>query len=104
MRAQLRDAYAQLFASGIDVIVSPGRENPADKMAELLANPSKRGITNRMYNLTGMPALTMPMGFSSSGLPIAIQIAAAHFAEPAIYRVAAAYEDATGWSKRHPPL
>src|SRR5207244_7477457 len=54
MRDELREAYAQLFASGIDVIVSPGRENPADTMAELLANPNKRGITNRMYNLNGL--------------------------------------------------
>jgi aspartyl-tRNA(Asn)/glutamyl-tRNA(Gln) amidotransferase subunit A len=104
MRTKLREAYAQLFASGVDVIISPGRENPADTMAELLANPSKRGITNRMYNLTGMPALTMPMGFSSRNLPMGIQIAAEHYAEPLIYRVASAYEDATGWTKRHPPL
>lgn len=104
MRGKLRQAYAQLFASGVAVMVSPGRENPADTMAELLANPSKRGITNRMYNLTGMPALTMPMGFSSRELPMGIQIAAGHFAEPLIYQVAAAYEDATGWSRRHPPL
>jgi len=104
MRKRLRECYTHLFASGIDAIISPGRENPADTMAELLANPSKRGVTNRMYNLSGMPALTMPMGFSSNQLPIGIQIAAAHFDEPLIYRVASVYEDATEWSKHHPSL
>ena len=104
LREELRSAYAQLFASGVDVIVSPGREIPADTMAELLANPSKRGVTNRMYNLTGMPALTMPMGFNAARLPIGIQIAAGHFEECVIYQVAVTYEDATEWTKHHPLL
>ncbi|MBI4191828.1 MAG: Asp-tRNA(Asn)/Glu-tRNA(Gln) amidotransferase subunit GatA [Betaproteobacteria bacterium] len=101
---QLRAAYASVFASGIDVIISPGREGPADSMARLLADPTKRGVTNRMYNLTGMPALTLPMGFSSQGLPLGLQIAGRHFSEEMIYQVAAAYEAAAGWCERHPSL
>lgn len=101
---ELRATYASVFASGIDLIISPGREGPADSMAQLLADPAKRGVTNRMYNLTGMPALTLPMGFSSKGLPLGLQIAGRHFAEEMIYQVAAAYEVAAGWCERHPSL
>ena len=100
----LRAEYASVFASGIDLIISPGREGPADSLAQLLADPAKRGVTNRMYNLSGMPALTLPMGFSSQGLPLGLQIAAPHFAEEMIYRLAAAYESAAGWCERHPSL
>lgn len=103
VRARLRAAYAGLFDGGIDVLVTPGREAPADAFEWLLANPTaRRGATNRMYNLTGMPALTMPMGYGENGLPLALQIAAPHFEEGRIYRLAAAYEDAAGWGGRHP--
>lgn len=101
---QLRCAYGNVFASGIELIISPGREDPADSMAQLLANPAKRGITNKMYNSTGLPALTLSMGFSGEGLPLGLQIAANHFREDLIYQAAAAYEDAAKWCKRHPPL
>jgi aspartyl-tRNA(Asn)/glutamyl-tRNA(Gln) amidotransferase subunit A len=46
----------------------------------------------------------MSMGFTEGGLPLGIQIAADHFNEALVYQVAAAYEHATGWHDRHPPL
>jgi len=102
--AKLRAAYAATFASGVALIISPSRERPADTMDELLANPTKRGVTYRMYNLTGLPALSLPMGFSSRGLPLGLQIAADHFEEELLYQLAAAYEEAAGWRDRHPSL
>ena len=101
---KLREAYNAIYGSGINVIISPGREGPADTLAQLLADPTKRGVTNRMYNLTGAPALTMPMGFSTLGLPLGLQIAGPHFSEEIIYQVAAAYAEASGWLDRHPLL
>jgi len=101
--AALKRTYAALFADGIHAIASPGREAPAETMAQLYANPAgKRGITNRIYSLTGSPAITLPMGFSASGLPLAIQLAAAHGAEPLLYQLADAYEREAGWSLLHP--
>jgi aspartyl-tRNA(Asn)/glutamyl-tRNA(Gln) amidotransferase subunit A len=99
---KLQDAYNVIYCSGIQVIISPGREGPADSMAQLLADPTKRGVTNRMYNLTGAPALTMPMGFSALGLPLGLQISGPHFSEEMIYQVAAAYGEVSGWLDRHP--
>lgn len=99
----LRTTYAELFDRQVDVVISPGREATPETMAQLFANPAvKRGVTNRVYSLTGDPAMTMPMGFGSHGLPLAIQFAAGHFQEPLLYQVAAAYEVASGWCERHP--
>lgn len=101
--AALKQTYAALFADGLAAIASPGREAPAETMEQLYANPAgKRGITNRVYSLTGSPAITLPMGFSATGLPLAIQLAAAHGAEPLLYQLAEAYEHKAGWSLMHP--
>ncbi len=101
--AALKQTYTALFADGLAAIASPGREAPAETMAQLYANPAgKRGITNRIYSLTGSPAITLPMGFSATGLPLAIQLAAAHGAEPQLYQLADAYEREAGWNKFHP--
>lgn len=95
-RAALKRAYAELFANGTHIIASPGREGIADTMEMLMTNPiRRRGSTTRMYNLAGLPALVMPMGFGRDAMPLGIQFASAPFAEDRIYQVAAAYEDAT---------
>jgi aspartyl-tRNA(Asn)/glutamyl-tRNA(Gln) amidotransferase subunit A len=44
------------------------------------------------------------MGFGAHALPLGLQIAADNFCESRIYRIAAAYEDATDWTSRHPPI
>jgi aspartyl-tRNA(Asn)/glutamyl-tRNA(Gln) amidotransferase subunit A len=56
------------------------------------------------FNLTGQPAISVPCGFGADGLPIGLQIAAAANAEETVLRVASAYEAATGWHLRQPPL
>jgi len=58
----------------------------------------------RPYNITGFPAISVPCGFSHSGLPIALQLCGKPFAEPTVLRAAHAYEQATEWHKRRPPL
>jgi aspartyl-tRNA(Asn)/glutamyl-tRNA(Gln) amidotransferase subunit A len=56
------------------------------------------------FNLTGLPAISVPCGFGTSGLPIGLQIAAAPFAEQTVLRIAAAYEAHTDWHARRPVL
>ncbi len=56
------------------------------------------------FNLTGQPAISVPCGFGRDGLPIGLQIAAAPGAEHTVLRVASAYEAATEWHLRRPPL
>jgi aspartyl-tRNA(Asn)/glutamyl-tRNA(Gln) amidotransferase subunit A len=56
------------------------------------------------FNLSGHPALSLCIGFDAAGMPLGMQIAAAHFCEPRLLRVAAAYERATAWHDRRPKL
>jgi len=55
-------------------------------------------------NLAGVPALALPCGFSAAGLPLGLQIMGRHFDEATVYRVAAAYEQATDWHTRRPAV
>jgi len=55
------------------------------------------------FNLTGQPAASVPVGFSTSGLPIGLQMVAKINHETDIFRAAAAYEKAQPWA-RHPPV
>lgn len=56
------------------------------------------------FNLSGHPALSLCIGHDDAGMPLGMQIAAGHFREAMLLRVAAAYEKATAWHKRHPSL
>ena len=57
-----------------------------------------------VFNVTGTPAISVPTGFSKDGLPLAMQIAAHSWDEPMVYRIAQAYEAATGIVDKHPPI
>ncbi len=56
------------------------------------------------FNLTGVPALSIPCGATSQQLPIGLQIVGRPFDEPSVLRVARAFEAATGWTQRRPEL
>ena len=58
----------------------------------------------RPFNLNGFPAITVPCGFSNDGLPIGLQLAGRPFDEETVLRAAHAYEKATDWHTRKPPL
>jgi len=64
------------------------------------SNPS----LGTLFSVTGAPALALPCGFSSQGLPLGMQIAGRPFDDATVLRVAHAYERAAGWHKRHPQL
>jgi len=56
------------------------------------------------WNVTGQPVLALPNGFGRNGLPLGLQILGRPFGEEAILRVGHAYEQATDWHARRPPL
>jgi Asp-tRNA(Asn)/Glu-tRNA(Gln) amidotransferase A subunit family amidase len=56
------------------------------------------------FNVLGLPAISVPCGFTAGGLPVGLQIAGRAFDEAGILRVAQAYEQATTWHRRRPPL
>jgi aspartyl-tRNA(Asn)/glutamyl-tRNA(Gln) amidotransferase subunit A len=59
---------------------------------------------NRPFNFTGVPALAFPAGFDSEGLPLGLQLVGRPWSEPALLVCAAAYQAATDWHGRRPPL
>lgn len=91
----------------IDVLVTPTIPVPALSIAELKANPDalrpaelKLLRNTRPFNVWGLPTISLPCGFTQSGLPIGLQIAGPHWREDLVLRLAYAYEQATAWHKR----
>jgi aspartyl-tRNA(Asn)/glutamyl-tRNA(Gln) amidotransferase subunit A len=101
-RRQLRDRVAEEFAK-IDVALTASSMDPACRIDDDEALAANYWRQARMpFNVTGQPALVIPAGFSKSGLPLSLQLVGHPFAEAMLYRVAQFYEEATGWTKRHP--
>ena len=56
------------------------------------------------FNVTGHPAVAMMAGLAQDGLPVSVQFVGRYFDDATVLRVAAAYEKATGWHKKKPPI
>jgi len=108
-RQVLKHDVARVFVEA-DIILGPTEPVTAPRIGETHVavaggEESALAATWRLtypYNLTGLPAITLPCGFDPAGLPIGLQVAAAPFAEPILLRAAAAYEAAHEWKDRHP--
>lgn len=95
---------AELFAN-YDVIITPSAPAPAEHAAGL--SPSKRLLTpsyTGQWNLTGLPAVAVPAGFSTSGLPLSLQIVGKPFAEAEVLKVADALQRVSDWHLAEPPV
>jgi aspartyl-tRNA(Asn)/glutamyl-tRNA(Gln) amidotransferase subunit A len=87
----------------VDVIVTPTRGDVAMTFPEAYEDYSRGPSYTPMYNMTGLPAISIPCGFAD-GLPIGLQIAGRPFDEATVLRAAHAYERATDWHTRRPAL
>ena len=72
--------------------------------SEFLAHEQRPCQFMVLYNVTGQPAISLPLGMHSSGLPIGVQIAARHAREHVLVGLGAALEEAMPWRGRLPPL
>ena len=103
-RAKIKRGFAELMAR-VELLALPTFPHPAVTFAEDLATPVwARTSLTRMFNMTGMPAISVPSGFSSKGLPIGLQLAGRPFEDATVLRAAHAYEGATEWHTRWPRL
>ena len=89
----------------VDVLVTPTSPKPAAAFegysgSTTLSGPSFTGP----FNASGLPAISIPGGFSSQGLPIGLQIAGKPFDEATVLRVAYNYEQAARWFETRPPV
>lgn len=104
---QLRTQWAyelELAFEEVDAIVTPTLPFTAFPWETWVSAPPDTSWGTRHFNLTGHPALSQPCGFDRDGLPIGLQVVAKRFDEAAMFRVAHAYEQATEWHRRRPPL
>jgi aspartyl-tRNA(Asn)/glutamyl-tRNA(Gln) amidotransferase subunit A len=89
----------------VDVLASPTALKPATPFAQAF-DPEFAFPKSNMapFNLTGLPTLALPCGFSSSGLPVSFQLSGRPFEESTVLRAGHAYEQATTWHTRRPPV
>lgn len=103
-RAVLTKTFNACLAS-VDVAITASSMDPACPIEDAERCEKIYGRQARApFNLTGNPALALPTGFASTGLPLSMQIIGKPFDETMVYRVARAYERATNWIAQHPDL
>ena len=101
-----RNTIDATFAN-VDVLVAPTNMVLPQTIAEVLADPAREPalIRNTLpFNVFGIPAISVPCGFTRAGLPIGLQIIGPRLGEPNVLALAHAYEQATEWHRREPPL
>jgi aspartyl-tRNA(Asn)/glutamyl-tRNA(Gln) amidotransferase subunit A len=107
--AQGRDRIQQVFRD-VDLLVTPSTPVAAPSISEMKRSPDllrDRELellrNTRPFNVWGLPAISVPCGFTQAGLPVGLQIAGPDHGELAVLQLAHAYEQATGWHNRKPP-
>jgi aspartyl-tRNA(Asn)/glutamyl-tRNA(Gln) amidotransferase subunit A len=95
----------------VDVFITPTTPVPPPTIVQLKENPDQLRPAEilllrntRPVNVWGLPAISVPCGFTSGGLPIGMQIVGPHWGEALVLQTAQSYEQATDWHKRRPEL
>jgi aspartyl-tRNA(Asn)/glutamyl-tRNA(Gln) amidotransferase subunit A len=98
VRREIRKVFTR-----VDLLIAPTMKTPP----ALLSAPGGGGgggNNNVAFDMYGVPSISVPCGFTTSGLPIGLQISGAHLGELNVLALAHAYEQATEWHKRNPKL
>jgi aspartyl-tRNA(Asn)/glutamyl-tRNA(Gln) amidotransferase subunit A len=111
VRREIQEEFQAGFAH-VDAIMAPTLSIAAPRIGEneVMIEGEKETVRsalvrlNRPANLTGDPAMSVPCGLTGAGLPIGMQLIGPRWSEARLLAIALAYEDATGWHKRHPVL
>jgi aspartyl-tRNA(Asn)/glutamyl-tRNA(Gln) amidotransferase subunit A len=107
---QYRRSISKVFET-VDLMVTATTPVPPLTISELLADPdhlrAKEVLSSpntRPFNVLGLPAVSVPCGFTSKGLPIGLQVIGRTGDEATVLRLAHTYEQATDWHNRRPNL
>ena len=104
VRTLIRQDFDRVFQD-VDLLVTPVMPTPAFQLGEKIEDPLQMYLSD-LYtisaSLAGIPAISLPCGFSRKGLPIGMQILGRPFEEDVVLRAARAYELATDWRKKRP--
>ena len=104
VRTWARREFADVM-KGVDFLVTPTMTQPAPAFEGYDPTSTVLGRSfTAPFNVTGLPAISVPCGFTESGLPIGMQIAGKPFDEPGVIRAAYTYQQHAGWYKTRPPI
>jgi aspartyl-tRNA(Asn)/glutamyl-tRNA(Gln) amidotransferase subunit A len=112
LRARLARAFLRQVFGAVDALAMPTIPEPAPAIAsvkagsidEIVRRMGRFSRLTRPWNGLGLPALSVPCGFSAAGLPIGLQLVGRPFDEATLLRLGHAYEEAAGVWSRQPPL
>ena len=102
IRREFRDAFRRY-----DAIVSATSPTTAFRLGEKTADPVQMYLSDVLTlpaNIAGIPGVSVPASLSSDGLPIGFQILGDALAEPTLFKIAHAFEQASGWGRGTPPI
>jgi aspartyl-tRNA(Asn)/glutamyl-tRNA(Gln) amidotransferase subunit A len=104
-RAALVERFESVWRSA-DVVLSTTVPIPAPPISDQLENRVRNSLTfhTRLFNVLGGPSCSVPCGFTDDGLPVGLLVSGRPFDEERVLRVAHAYEQATDWHRRRPPV
>jgi aspartyl-tRNA(Asn)/glutamyl-tRNA(Gln) amidotransferase subunit A len=104
-QVELRRAFEAFFAR-YDLLLTPTTPVAAPPIAGPDAVEQANLLTRftAPFNLTGLPAISVPAGFTIAGLPVGLQLVSRPWAEATLLRAAYAYEQATNWYRKEPAL
>jgi len=106
VRTRIKEDFDAVFKN-FDCCVTPTSPTAAFKIGEKMNDPISMYLSDIFTipaNLTGIPAISVPCGFTSENLPIGLQVLAKPFDEESLFKVAHAYEKSTPWHARKPVL
>jgi len=111
IRRKMQEYFLNIFKAA-DALVTPQVPITAPKLDEKKVILGKRpeevpsALTRftRIFNLNGFPCLSLPCGFSSSGMPIGLQVVGRPFDEETVLKVGHAYESQAPWKTQHPKI
>jgi aspartyl-tRNA(Asn)/glutamyl-tRNA(Gln) amidotransferase subunit A len=104
VRTLARREFAEVMQK-VDFLVTPTMTQPAPAFEGYDPASTVRGRSfTAPFNVTGLPAISVPCGFTESGLPIGMQIAGKPFDEPGVIQAAYTYQQHAGWYNTRPPM
>jgi aspartyl-tRNA(Asn)/glutamyl-tRNA(Gln) amidotransferase subunit A len=112
LRARFTREFLRTVFARVDVLVAPTIPEPAPALADVKAGTTSDTVARmgrfsrltRPFNTLGLPALSVPCGAAPDGRPVAMQLVGRPFDEATVLRLGDAYERATPWHRRRPPL